>query len=80
MQQDRDRRRWRSLFSVWWRYARYPLWQQEGQHAAPGLGSALLRLGLALLLHPRVAADAPEGVALVPVDMIRPVAASHDLV
>jgi WD40 repeat protein len=75
---DRDKHRWHRLFSVWWRDARYRLWQQERQREAPGLGSALLRLGLASLLHPRLAADAPEGAALVPVDMIRPVAASHD--
>ena len=44
-----------------WRKARYRRWQEEQQHAKPGLRPALLRLALASLLQPRLAADARMG-------------------
>ena len=44
-----------------WHRNRYRLWQEEQQHAEPGLRPALLRLALASLMQPRLATDAPTG-------------------
>ena len=43
-----------------WCHTRYGCWQ-DAQHCEPGLGVALLRLALASLLQPRLAANAPTG-------------------
>ena len=53
-----------------WRETRYRRWQQEQQHADPGLRPALLRLALASLLQPRLAADAPAGTTDLPGDVV----------
>ena len=53
-----------------WRNDRYWRWQEERQHAEPGLRPALLRLALAALLQPRLAADAPAGTADLPGDVV----------
>ena len=44
-----------------WHDTRYRRWQEEQQHAEPGLRPALLRLALASLLQPRLGADARAG-------------------
>ena len=55
---------------VAWRKTRYWRWQEEQQHAEPGLRPALLRLALASLLLPRLAADAWAGTAELPGDVV----------
>ena len=59
-----------------WHRNRYRLWQEEKQHAEPGLRPALLRLALASLLQPRLAEDARVGSEDLPVDAVGRVGAS----
>jgi WD40 repeat protein len=59
-----------------WRNTRYWRWQEEQQHAEPGLRPALLRLALASLLQPRLAADAWAGSAELPGDVVGVVGAA----
>ena len=58
-----------------WLHTRYGRWQQE-QHREPGLGLALLRLALASLSHPRLAADAPEAARELATDVLGEVVAA----
>jgi hypothetical protein len=53
-----------------WRNTRYRRWQEERQHAEPGLRPALLRLALASLLQPRLAAEARVGTADLSCDVV----------
>ena len=53
-----------------WHRNRYWLWQEEQQHAEPGLRPALLRLALASLMQPRLVADAPTGTRDLPGDVV----------
>jgi WD40 repeat protein len=53
-----------------WHRNRYRRWQEERQHAEPGLRAALLRLALASLMQPRLAADAPTGTKDLPGDVV----------
>jgi hypothetical protein len=63
--------------AVEWRNTRYWRWQEEQQHAEPGLRPALLRLALASqLLQPRLAADARVGTAELPGDVVGVVGAA----
>jgi WD40 repeat protein len=62
--------------AVEWRQTRYWRWQEEQQHAEPGLRPALLRLALASLLQPRLAADARVGTAELPGDVVGVVGAA----
>jgi hypothetical protein len=56
--------------AIEWRSTRYRRWQEERQHAEPGLRPALLRLALASLLQPRLAAQARAGTADLPGDVV----------
>jgi tricorn protease-like protein len=63
--------------AIEWRSTRYRRWLEERQHAAcneyspePGLRPALLRLALASLLQPRLAADAWVGTMDLPGDVV----------
>jgi hypothetical protein len=53
-----------------WHRNRHRLWQEEQQHAEPGLRPTLLRLALASLMQPRLAADAPTGTRDLPGDVV----------
>jgi WD40 repeat protein len=53
-----------------WHRNRYRCWQEEKQHAEPGLRPALLRLALASLMQPRLVADAPTGTKDLPGDVV----------
>jgi hypothetical protein len=53
-----------------WRNTRYRRWQEEQHFAQPGLRPAVLRLALASLLQPRLAADAPAGTIDLPGDVV----------
>ena len=59
-----------------WRNTRYRRWQEEQQHAEPGLRPALLRLALASLLQPRLAEDARVGSEDLPGDVVGRVGAA----
>jgi hypothetical protein len=60
-----------------WRSTRYRGWQEGQQDAGKtGLRPALLRLALASLLQPRLAADAPAGTADLPGDVVGRVGAA----
>lgn len=62
---------WTSPAAQWHRNRyRYRRWQEEQQHAEPGLRAALLRLALASLMQPRLAADAPTGTRDLPGDVV----------